>query len=141
GFLMHDAGHRAIFRASRKNDLVGLIAGDVLNGISYGWWAGHHNRHHAHPNHDDLDPDLPTLRIALALSEDEARRARGWKRLVVKRQELAFPFLFPMQTVALKYFGFRFLFTEPSPRRWTELTAIVLHHGAYVWFLVHFLGA
>jgi fatty acid desaturase len=140
GFLMHDAGHRAIFREGWKNDVVGVIAGNVLNGISYGWWAPHHTRHHAHPNHDDLDPDLPTLRIALALSEEEARAVRGWKRLVVKHQVLVFPFLFPMQTLALKFFGVRYLVTNLSGLHALELAIIVLHHAAYAWFLVHYLG-
>jgi len=76
GFLMHDAGHHAIFRRSWTNELAGMIFGDLLNGLPFGWWAPHHGRHHAHPNHDELDPDLPTLRIALALSEEEARQAR-----------------------------------------------------------------
>ena len=120
-FLMHDAGHQAIFRRTWKNDAAGILFGDLLNGLAYGWWAPHHGRHHAHPNHDELDPDLPTLRIALARSEDEARRVRGWKRLVVTHQVLAFPFLFPMQTFALKFFGLRYLLRNPSPRNLLEL--------------------
>jgi len=140
GFLMHDAGHHAIFRRSWKNELAGMIFGDLLNGLPFGWWAPHHGRHHAHPNHDELDPDLPTLRIALALSEEEARQARGWKRLVVKHQVIAFPFLFPGQTLALKFFGVRHLVTHVSPRSLLELALVIVHHVAYFGFFVHYLG-
>ena len=26
--------------------------------LSYGWWTAKHNRHHAHPNTEDADPDI-----------------------------------------------------------------------------------
>lgn len=140
GFLMHDAGHRAIFRSGWKNQLVGLISGNVLNGLAFGWWWPHHSRHHAHPNHDELDPDLPVLRIMLALSDDEARRTRGWKRLVVRNQAYLVPLVFPLETVTLKVLGLKFLLFERSNRRWLELALVLAHHAAYVSFLVYFLG-
>ncbi|HLZ62130.1 MAG TPA: fatty acid desaturase, partial [Ktedonosporobacter sp.] len=58
GLLGHDAGHRQIFRKTWKNDLVGLLTGNLLIGMSNGWWIEKHNRHHSHPNQQDLDPDL-----------------------------------------------------------------------------------
>jgi fatty acid desaturase len=140
GFLMHDAGHGAIFARSWKNTAVGLVAGNLLTGVTYGWWAPHHSRHHAHPNHDDLDPDLPVLRVGLALSEDEAKRARGWKRLVVRHQVFLVPLYFSLEILTLKFLGLKFLLLERSPRRWLELATVVAHHAAYVWFLLHFLG-
>lgn len=140
GFLMHDAGHRAIFRSSWKNELVGLFAGNVLNGLAFGWWSPHHNRHHAHPNHDELDPDLPVLRVMLALSDEEARRSRGWKRLVIRNQAYLLPFVFPLETLTLKFLGLKFLLLERSRRRWLELALVLAHHGAYVSFLVYWLG-
>src|SRR5690349_21574850 len=56
-FLVHDAGHRQVFARPWPNALLGLILGDLLLGVSYGWWIDKHNWHHANPNHDDLDPD------------------------------------------------------------------------------------
>ena len=26
--------------------------------MSFGWWVGKHDRHHANPNHEGLDPDI-----------------------------------------------------------------------------------
>lgn len=57
-FLGHDAGHRQMFRRRGPSELVGLFAGNVAVGISYGWWVDKHNRHHANPNHEDEDPDV-----------------------------------------------------------------------------------
>lgn len=58
GLLGHEAGHRQIFQKTWKNDLIGLIAGNLLIGMSNGWWMDKHNKHHSHPNQSDLDPDI-----------------------------------------------------------------------------------
>ena len=39
GFLGYDAGHRQIFHSRRLNDIVGLLHGNLLIGLSFGWWA------------------------------------------------------------------------------------------------------
>ena len=75
GFLGHDAGHRQIFRSRRANDLVGLLHGNLAIGLSYGWWVDKHNRHHAHPNTEDKDPDIDIG--ALAFTAGQARRQTG----------------------------------------------------------------
>ncbi|MDT4982824.1 MAG: hypothetical protein QOF95_314, partial [Pseudonocardiales bacterium] len=46
-FLGHDGGHQQVFRSKRANDAIGVVAGDLLVGLSYGWWVDKHNRHHA----------------------------------------------------------------------------------------------
>jgi fatty acid desaturase len=58
GFIGHDAGHNQVFGARRRNRLLGLIVGDVLIGLSFGWWVPKHNAHHAHPNEVGRDPDI-----------------------------------------------------------------------------------
>ena len=58
GFLGHDAGHQQIFTGRRANDRLGRVLGDLLIGLSYGWWLDKHNRHHANPNKDGFDPDI-----------------------------------------------------------------------------------
>ena len=32
--------------------------GNLGIGLSYDWWVGKHNRHHAHPNTEGADPDI-----------------------------------------------------------------------------------
>ncbi|HVU68436.1 MAG TPA: hypothetical protein VHD63_14960, partial [Ktedonobacteraceae bacterium] len=38
GFLGHDGGHRQIFHTTRKNEMLTLITGNLLIGMSNGWW-------------------------------------------------------------------------------------------------------
>lgn len=57
-FLGHDAGHRQISGSRRVNRLVGLVAGNALTGLGFGWWVPKHNAHHAYPNQVGRDPDL-----------------------------------------------------------------------------------
>lgn len=64
-FLGHDAAHRQIFRSGRWNDWVCLLIGDLLVGMSYGWWQHKHTRHHAAPNQLGADPDLQLPVIAV----------------------------------------------------------------------------
>jgi fatty acid desaturase len=58
GFIGHDAGHGQVFGTRRRNRLLGLTVGNVLIGLSFGWWVHKHNAHHAHPNEMGRDPDI-----------------------------------------------------------------------------------
>jgi fatty acid desaturase len=58
GFIGHDAGHNQVFCARWRNRLLGLAVGNVLIGLSFGWWVPKHNAHHAHPNEMGRDPDI-----------------------------------------------------------------------------------
>lgn len=72
--LAHDAAHRQVFRRRRASEVSGRIAGAGI-GMGYGWWHDKHTRHHANPNHEELDPDLdPDL---LVWSQEQARAAKG----------------------------------------------------------------
>ena len=55
--LMHDAGHRAAFSSTRANNLLGLAATSAI-GMVFPNWVLRHNLHHAHPNQEELDPDI-----------------------------------------------------------------------------------
>jgi len=56
--VAHDLAHRQVFRSDRTSARAGLVAGNLGIGMSYGYWMVKHTRHHANPNHDDLDPDV-----------------------------------------------------------------------------------
>ncbi len=58
GFIGHDAGHNQVFSSRRRNRVLGFIVGNVLTGLSFGWWVPKHNAHHAHPNEMGRDPDV-----------------------------------------------------------------------------------
>lgn len=72
--LAHDGAHRQVFRRRRASEVSGRIAGAGI-GMGYGWWHDKHTRHHANPNHEELDPDLdPDL---LVWSQDQAGPGRA----------------------------------------------------------------
>ena len=89
-FIGHDAGHKQIFRGRRANNAVGYVHG-ALVGLSFEWWVGKHNRHHANPNHEDDDPDLDIP--LLSFTRDQAAGKGGLLRWMTKYQAFLF---FPM---------------------------------------------
>jgi fatty acid desaturase len=91
GFLGHDAGHRQILHSRKASYIIGLLHGNLGIGLSYGWWVGKHNRHHAHPNQQGADPDI-TISV-LAFTESQARARWGLSRLAIRFQAYLF---FPM---------------------------------------------
>jgi hypothetical protein len=52
-----DAGHRQILATRTGNDILGFVYGNLLVGLSFGWWIDKHNRHFA-PNHKGV-PIVP----------------------------------------------------------------------------------
>ena len=75
-FLGHDAGHQPIFKSRRLNDALGRILGNLLVGLSFGWWVDTHNRHHANPNHEERDPDIGDGVLAFTAAQAANRTAR-----------------------------------------------------------------
>jgi fatty acid desaturase len=135
GFLGHDAGHRQVFGSRRANYVLGVLAGNLGVGLSYGWWVGKHNRHHAHPNTEDLDPDI--MLGVLAFSGGRARASRGLQRLAFRCQAyLLIPMLF-FEAVSLHGSSIRAVIRRTSPARggqhrvW-EAVLLAAHLGGYL---------
>ncbi|MFJ8228894.1 fatty acid desaturase family protein [Streptomyces sp. NPDC094448] len=90
--LGHDVAHRAVFADRRRGDLAGIFLGNLIVGMSYGWWVDDHNRHHAHPNREGHDPAADS--ILFVRTAEQANRTTGVRRLVARYQaELFFPLL------------------------------------------------
>jgi fatty acid desaturase len=94
-FLGHDAGHQAIFASRRRNDALGRTLGNLLTGLSYGWWVDTHNRHHANPNHEDHDPDIGEGVITFTTAQ-AAQRGGPVSRFITRNQAWLF---FPLTTL------------------------------------------
>jgi fatty acid desaturase len=94
-FLGHDGGHQQVFARRRANDLFGQVMGNLLVGLSYGWWVSKHNRHHASPNKEGHDPDIGDGVLAFTTGQAAART--GWLgRAITRRQAWLF---FPLLTL------------------------------------------
>ena len=134
-FLGHDGGHQQIWRSRRANDLLGVIAGALLVGLSYGWWVDKHNRHHSHPNHEGSDPDIGEG--VLAFTTDQiAKRHKSIGRFIARHQAALFFPLLMLEGLNLHVASVRFLATAPAGRvgryRVLELALFAVHGLAYL---------
>lgn len=134
GFLVHDIGHRQMFRTARKTDISGLIVGNLLLGESWSWWVDKHNRHHGHPNQLDTDPDIAIP--LLAFTEEEARNRRGFLRFMVKYQAyLVLPLeLFAWLTFLI--FSICFLRERKAKHPLVEILLMAFHYLLYFGLLL-----
>jgi fatty acid desaturase len=127
GFLGHDAGHRQICGSRRAAYVLGILLGNLAIGLSYGWWVSKHNRHHAHPNTVDADPDI-TLSV-LAFTGSQVRTSRRAARLVLRYQAyLFFPMLL-LEAFSLHVASISAL-ARRSSRHWAWETALLAAHTA-----------
>jgi fatty acid desaturase len=130
GFIGHDAGHRQITGSKRTDGLIGRIAGNLLIGLSYGWWVSKHNRHHAHPNQIGRDPDIGGQAIAFTPSQIQARHRMGaW--LGRYQAWLFFPMLL-LEALHLHIAGTRALLGRSGKARWAEAGLLTVHIGGYL---------
>ncbi|MDP9248247.1 MAG: acyl-CoA desaturase [Candidatus Dormibacteraeota bacterium] len=138
GFQLHDAGHHQMFERKWKNVLVGFLTADVVLGMSYGWWIDKHNRHHANPNHTDLDPDINSP--AIVYSVEQALQRRGVSRFIAKYQAWFFFPLICLQGWSMHVAGATFLARRSSRFRRAEVVTLLTHALLYLGILTWLLG-
>lgn len=134
GLIGHDAGHLQIFRGTRKNWFIGLLAWTVTSGVAFWYWYDRHTRHHANTNDVQRDPDLAGGGM-VAYSAEEAQARSGWSRTFAKYQAYLAPlfllflmiFVFYMQAEGWVYVLRRLR----GRRRALELALLVTHAALY----------
>jgi fatty acid desaturase len=129
-FVGHDAGHQQIFRSRRGNRLVGLAAGNVLTGLSFGWWVPKHNAHHAHPNQVDRDPDIGGG--VIAFTPELANRRRGFSRTMAERQAWFFFPILLLEGIAMHVASIRDLARRRGREARTEAALLIAHTALYL---------
>ncbi|MGW7354624.1 fatty acid desaturase family protein [Streptomyces sp. NPDC054784] len=128
--LAHDLAHCQVFTKRRPTDIGGLLVGNLGIGMSYGWWMNKHTRHHANPNHEELDPDVaPDI---LVWSQEQAREAKGLALFVGRHQGKIFFPLLTLEGFNLHVSGLRALRQPYLKRRWAEGGLMFAHFGAYL---------
>lgn len=128
GLLGHDAGHRQIFASGRIDTIVGYTCASIL-GMSFAQWVEKHNAHHAHPNRDDMDPDIDFP--MLAFSESQARETKGIFRFIVRHQAALF---FPMlcfTSVSLRVGSVQYFLRRHIVKTWLDILLMAAHFAAY----------
>jgi fatty acid desaturase len=128
-FFGHDAGHQQIGSSRRVHDLIGLVHGNLLLGMSYAWWNDKHNRHHANPNHTDKDPDVGAGVLVWTLEQAQGRAGlAGW--LGRNQARIFFPLL-TLEGLNLKVSSIKYLLGRPRREARLELGLIAAHLVLY----------
>jgi fatty acid desaturase len=130
GFFGHDAGHRQIFRSGRANYLAGTGLANLGVGFSYGWWTDKHNRHHAHPNDEEHDPDIGAG--ALVFTTGQAQASGRVARFFYRFQAWTFFPLLLLEALNLRVASVRYLFADRTRLRWREMLLLGLHGAGYL---------
>ncbi|CAL2070950.1 acyl-CoA desaturase [Streptomyces sp. TR1341] len=137
-FMWHDAGHKAMFRSKKAASAVGYVHANLVNGVSYGWWVNHHNRHHSNPNHLDMDPDIGRRTAIFDIKQYPTRK--GTQKLVVRYQSVMFFVLLVLE-------GFKMLKTAvvsitggKTKRPLLETSLILLRAAVYLTCVFTFLS-
>lgn len=105
GLVGHDTGHRQIFRSRSATDLAGYTHGNLLTGVSYGWWVMHHNRHHSNPNHLERDPDILRRQVIFSTSQLPTRTGAA-SRFIIRHQSWMFFCLILLEGFRLHLAGY-----------------------------------
>ncbi|MFD8100063.1 fatty acid desaturase family protein [Nocardia fluminea] len=137
--VMHDVAHRQVFRLRQPTKVVGRIAGNAGIGLGYGWWQDKHTRHHANPNHEELDPDVaPDI---LVWSQQQARASHGLPRLIGRAQAFLFFPLLLLEGLNLHLAGVRALSNRSVKHRGWEGALLLGHFALYLTALFAVLPA
>jgi fatty acid desaturase len=131
GLLSHEAGHRQMFHHLWQHDLVGLIGGNLLLGMSYSWWIDKHNRHHSHPNQVDMDPDIEIPFLEFTGTEDLESMGKIRQTLVKYQASIFFPALMTV-ALGLQYSSVGFLLRHNGKYHALEWLLLVLHFALYL---------
>ena len=130
GFLGHDVGHKQMVRRRGSARAIGLLVGNAGIGLSYGWWIDKHNRHHAHPNDLERDPDVGAG--ALVFDRSQAVDRRGLSRALTSIQAYLFVPMLLLEGLHLHLASVLALKRMGGSLRWVEGALLLAHMAAYV---------
>ena len=133
--IVHDAGHRTIFRSITLNNLLGGVIGSLL-AMGFRSWREQHNAHHAHTNVEGRDPDLDIPLHAFTVKQFQ-QQGGPW-RIARRYQAMVF---YPMRTFVV----FSRRLADIGYFRQRRFSAMLLVEmalwaaGIISWFVVPFL--
>jgi fatty acid desaturase len=131
GFIGHDAGHQQVCSSRRANRRLGLVVGNVLSGVCYGWWVPKHNAHHAYPNHVGRDPDIGDGLVPWAAVGEPGSRPSSFARFLERWQAPLFFPLMALRSFGLHVSGAQYLLGRRDRESAVEILLIALHWTAF----------
>jgi fatty acid desaturase len=99
--------------------------------LSYGWWVDKHNRHHAHPNTEDKDPDIDIGALAFTAGQARAKRAAVTRFIASHQRYLFFPLLL-LEAVQLHISSVQAVAGRGMRYRGWEALMLGLHAAGYL---------
>ena len=112
--------------------------GNVLIGMSFGWWVPKHSAHHAHPNEVGRDPDVGE---GVAVPDADGQIATGsWPtRFMTKWQAPLFFPLMVLRSTGIYVLGIQRLIRQRNRAAALEGALLAIHVALYLtvvfWFL------
>ena len=131
GFIGHDVGHNQVFCTRRRNRMLGLIVGNALIGLSFGWWVPKHNAHHAHPNEMGRDPDIGEG-VALASPDGPGNGPGALASWLARWQAPLFFPLMLLRSSGMHVLGIKRLLRRRDRASAVEASLLVLHATLYL---------
>ena len=128
--VAHDLAHRQVFRTNKPSARAGMIAGNLGIGMSYGYWMDKHTKHHANPNHDDLDPDVAPA--TLVWSADAVQGRTGFAGFLTRHQAWLFFPLLTLLGLSLRKDSIDALRMGTVKRRGLEAILLGVHLAGYL---------
>lgn len=135
GFL-HDAGHRAIFKSVRMNDILGFIAGGIL-ATDFPSWKFRHNLHHAHPNQEEVDPDIIDSPVISFTRQQFLSKKGIWRKLSAYQVYFYYPMVF-LYNFGLRFYGIGYWKRRILSKKTIWQTALY-SLGIFLWFILPFI--
>jgi linoleoyl-CoA desaturase len=135
----HTSSHYATSRRRWVNELLTYVGYPFLMGVSAcHWWHKHIVLHHPAPNVIGVDSDV-NLGPWFARTDEEVRRASGWRRFYYERlQWLVFPLAIPFILFSMQVEGWHVMIRglrRPAGRKtklWIDLAAVTSHYVLWI---------
>lgn len=131
--LMHDAGHRAIFKTTRMNDLVGYLSAGLL-AMGYSSWKIKHNMHHAHTNEEDEDPDVDMP--ILSFTKEQHLKRRGLQKFLSRYQAYLYYPIGSLLNFSVRITSLRYFIQEFKKKYLWEIAWLLI--GIVIMFILPF---
>jgi len=128
-----------MFQHSWKHDIIGLIGGNLLVGMSYSWWMDKHNRHHSNPNQMDMDPDIEIPFLEFTGREDLETVGKFRQFLIKHQASIFFPALMTV-SISLQYNSVNFLIRNKPKYYALEWLLMGAHFVIYLALVFTFLS-
>lgn len=137
-FLAHDGAHQQIFSTGKRNAWFSRIAGNLIVGMSYGWWTRKHGKHHANPNTIGKDGDIATGALVFIPGEEDRTGFMGW---ITRRQGWLFFPLLTLFAFALHYNSVKSVWENRKLKhRWVELSLLAVRFISFPLLVILVLG-